>query len=160
MINMSNQLGHSEIYFFFFSFFCQELVFFYPQKQRKKEIKIKMYQFHSLFSFLSLFLDQKPKNIANASGWVLPTTSICYIWYPPSLNNHKELGVAIHFVVQRNMYVCLMERYFIFCKNDFGLSNIFDPAQSKVSDPAKNARKPIIYCVLVKIFLRTNLIYI
>ena len=57
-----------------------------------------------------------------------------------------------------------MERYFIFCKNDFGLSNIFDPAQSKavktkVSDPAKNAKKPIIYCVLVKIFLRTNLIY-
>ena len=115
-----------------------------------------MYQFHSLFSFLSLFLDQKP---TTKLTWVLPTTSICYICYPPSLNNHKELGIAIYFVVQRNMYVCLMERYFIFCKNDFGLSNIFDPAQSKVSDPAKNARKPIIYCVLVKIFLRTNLIY-
>ena len=70
----------------------------------------------------------------------------------------------MYFVVQRNVYVCLMERYFIFCKNDFDLSNIFDPAQSKavktkVSDPAKNAKKPIIYCVLVKIFLRTNLIY-
>ena len=37
------------------------------------------------------------------------------------------------------------------CKNDFGLSNVFDPAQSKavkrkVSDPAKNAKKRIFYC--------------
>ena len=37
------------------------------------------------------------------------------------------------------------------CKNDSGLSNILDPAQSKavkrkVSDPAKNAKKPIFYC--------------
>ena len=37
------------------------------------------------------------------------------------------------------------------CKNDSGLSNILDPVQSKalkrkVSDPAKNARKPIFYC--------------
>ena len=37
------------------------------------------------------------------------------------------------------------------CKNYSGLSNILDPAQSKavkrkVSDPAKNAKKPICYC--------------
>ena len=37
------------------------------------------------------------------------------------------------------------------CKNNLGLSNILDPAQSKavkrnVSDPAKNAKKPIFYC--------------
>ena len=37
------------------------------------------------------------------------------------------------------------------CKNDSGLSNILDPAQSKtverkLSDPATNAKKPIFYC--------------
>ena len=37
------------------------------------------------------------------------------------------------------------------CKNDSDFSNILDPAQSKavkrkVSDPAKNAKKPIFYC--------------
>ena len=37
------------------------------------------------------------------------------------------------------------------CKNDSGLSNILDSVQSKtvkrkLSDPAKNAKKPILYC--------------
>ena len=51
------------------------------------------------------------------------------------------------------------------CKNNLGLSNILDPAQSKavkrnVSDPAKTQRNPYFTVVFVKIFLRTNLKYV
>ena len=108
MINISsNQFGHPEIYFFFAR---NQFSFTHRNSGRKKQ-KIEIYQFHSLFfSFLSLFLDQK---LITKLTQVLPTTSLGYIWYPPSLNNHKELGIALYFVVQRNMYVCLMERYFI-----------------------------------------------
>ena len=50
------------------------------------------------------------------------------------------------------------------CKNDSGLSNILDPAQSKavkrkLSDPAKNSRKPIFYCQnILKIFYCQNIL--
>ena len=43
------------------------------------------------------------------------------------------------------------------CRNDFDLSNILDPAQSKVvksCDPAKIAKKPIFYCGSCKDILK------
>ena len=58
MINISsNQFGHSEIYFFFFSF-RQELVFPLPteiEKERNK--KLKSASSTHFLSFLSLYLD-------------------------------------------------------------------------------------------------------
>ena len=132
MINISsNQFGHSETYFFFF--FSLGISFPLPTEiEEERNKKLKSTSFTHFFSFRSLFLDQKP---TTKLTWVLPTTSLCYIWYFPLIINHKELGIALYFVVQRNMYLCLMERcvilsyliIFLFTKRNFilqGKSNL------------------------------------
>ena len=130
MINISsNQFGHSETYFFFF--FSLGISFPLPteiEEERNKKLKSASFTHF----FFCLFSQTRSRKLT----WVLPTTtSLCYIWYPPSLNNHKELGIALYFVVQRNMYLCLMERcvilsyliIFLFTKRNFilqGKSNL------------------------------------
>ena len=105
MINIySNLFGHSEIYFFFFFFFFSLGISFpLPTEiEEERNKKLKSTSFTHFFSFRSLFLDQKT---TAKLTWVLPTTSLCYIWYSPSLNNHKELGIAIFGSTKK--HVCL-----------------------------------------------------
>ena len=110
----SNQFGHFEIYsqlaiIFFFFFFLTRYQFSFIHTNKGRNKKLKSTSFTHCF-----FLDQNPTTKLELGSYQQQHLAFAsWLYLVSSLNNHKELGIALYFAVQRNMYVSLMERYFI-----------------------------------------------